>query len=333
MRNFFSKIFKIFQPQFILIWTLMALIVAFSFLSSSFRAYDNLFEILRTSCNTAVLVLGLTWIIAMNEIDVAFPDIAAFGSMVTAFCAMEGLPWSLSILIALLTSAFFGLISGMLINIFKVPSLIATIGITTIAKSAAYIIGKGSPIYFSKIDPTVNFLVYGKIYGIPVLFIIVLLLYILAAFLQNRTKLGQYLYALGENRQAAFEAGIPGKTIIYAFFLLSATLASLGGVLLLASFSSGQPNFQGSYFVDGLSAVFLGALTIKIGKPNVIGTLIGAIIISTLTNGLTLLGVPFYVGIIIKGLLMLVGVVMIVATRYPFRKATRKIHTQSYSSP
>ena len=87
-------------------------------------------------------------------------------------------------------------------------------------------------------------------------------------------------------------------------------------MLQLASFTAGQPNFQGSYFVDGLTAVFLGALVIKAGKPNVIGTLIGAILIMVLGNGLTLLGVPFFVGIIIKGLLMLLGVAVIAVSRY-----------------
>jgi ribose/xylose/arabinose/galactoside ABC-type transport system permease subunit len=159
-------------------------------------------------------------------------------------------------------------------------------------------------------------LVYGKIAQIPVLFMIVLVLYLIANFLQNQTKLGQYLYALGENRQAALEVGIPEKPIIYSFYILSATLAAAGGVLQLTSFSAGQPNFQGSYFVDGLTAVFLGALVIKAGKPNVIGTLIGAILIMVLGNGLTLLGVPFYVGIIIKGLLMFLGVSVIAYSRY-----------------
>jgi ribose transport system permease protein len=210
-----------------------------------------------------------------------------------------------------------------------VSALIATIGIATIAKSCAYIIGKGSPIYLQRINPGVEFLVYGKIAQIPVLFIIVLVLYLIASFLQNQTKLGQYLYALGENRQAAMEAGIPEKPIIYSFYILSATLAAAGGVMQLASFTSGQPNFQGSYFVDGLTAVFLGALVIKAGKPNVIGTLIGAILIMVLGNGLTLLGVPFYVGIIIKGLLMLLGVAVIAVSRHQLsqRRRTQQLAT------
>lgn len=316
MKKLISGFTRVFEPQYILIWVLVLMVLFFSIESPAFRTRANLVEILRSACINAVLVLGLTWIVAMGEIDVTFPDVAAFSSMVTALGVMNGLPWGLAILIGLLTSALWGLINGVLINVFKVRALIATIGITTIAKASAYIVGKGGPIYLPSINPGVQFLVYGKIAEIPVLFLIVLAIYIVASFLQNQTKLGQYLYALGENRQAALEAGIPEKMIIYSFYLLSAILAAGGGVLQLASFTAGQPNFQGSYFVDGLTAVFLGALVIKAGKPNVIGTLIGAILIMVLGNGLTLLGVPFFVGIIIKGLLMLLGVAVIAISRY-----------------
>jgi len=311
MRKTFSRVSIIFRPQYILIWVLITMVLLFSFVAPAFSNWSNLLEIVRSASINAVLVLGLTWIVAMGEIDVTFPDIAAFGSMMTAIFVVNGVNWLIAIFIALLTSVLFGFLNGILINVFKVRALIATIGVTTVAKASAYIIGKGNPIYLKRISPVIQFVVYGKIGEIPLLVIIILVLYSLAAFIQDRTKLGQYLYALGENRQAALEVGIPEKKIIYSFFILSALLASAGGVLLAATFTAGQPNFQGSYFVDGLTAVFLGALVIKAGKPNVIGSLIGAILIMVLGNGLTLLGVPFFVGIIIKGLLMIGGVAAI----------------------
>ena len=165
------------------------------------------------------------------------------------------------------------------------------------------------------IDPAVQFIVYGKIGVVPVLFLLVVLIYLGAAWIQDNTTTGQHLYALGENRKAALEAGIREGKIIISFFALSALLASVSGVLLAASFSSGQPRIGGSFFIDGLTTVFLGAMIVKAGKPNVIGTLIGAIIISVLSNGITLMGVPYYVGSIIKGVLMVIGVAVIVLSR------------------
>lgn len=323
MKRLTSILRKIFEPQYIMIWVLAVMITGLSIASPAFRSYANLVEILRSAGIYAVMVLGLTWIVALGEIDVTFPDVAAFASVVVAFLVVKNMPWLFAILIAIGLSSLWGLLSGTLINVFKVRALIASIAVTTIAKATAYIIGKGNPIYVPVINPTVNFLVYGKIAGIPLLLIIVVVLYIAATLIQNQTKLGQYLYALGENRQAALEAGIPEKKIVYAFYILSATLAAFAGSLMVAAYTSGQPNFVGAYFVDGLSAVFLGALVIKIGKPNVVGTFIGAILIMVISNGSTLLGIQFYVGTILKGILMVIGVAAIYVSRTRLQRRTR----------
>ncbi len=323
MKKFLSLLSRAFQPQFLLVWALLVMVIVFSILEPAFRSIENLVEILRSAGIYGVMFLGLTWIIALGEIDVTFPDIAAFSSMVVAYLVLNNMPWLPAILIALIISGLWGLLSGFLINIIKVRSLIATIAVTTIVSSSASIIGNDNPLFIPNIDPGVNFLVYGKIAGIPLLVIVVAVLYIIAGFIQNRTKLGQYLYALGDNRKAALEAGIPEKPIIYSFFILSAVFAAISGVMFIASFSSGKPQFGGSYFVDGLSAVFLGALVFKVGKPNVYGTLIGAVLIAALSNGSTLLGIPYYIGIIIKGILMLAGVAAISISRNRSQKRFR----------
>ncbi len=302
---------KAFSIQFLFLWILLLMVLYFSYASPTFRKVDNLLEIARSSVVNAVLVLGLTWIVAAGEFDVTFPDIAALSSMVVAWCVTNDYSWSVGIVAALVVSALFGLLSGILINVFKFRSLIATIGVATLAKSTAYYIGKGGPIYLARVNPTVEYIVYDKIAGIPVLVLLIFGIFLLASFIQNNTKLGQYLYALGENRQAALEAGIQEKAIIYSFFILSAVMAAGGGILLVATFTSGQPNYQGTYFVDGLTAVFLGAMVIKVGKPNVMGTIIGAVFIMVIGNGLTLLNTPFYYSLIIKGVLMVMGVVII----------------------
>lgn len=312
MKPIFSLIRKIFSTEYILLWMLLIVILFFSIQSPTFRTPANLMTILRQSGIIQILVLGLTWIVAAGEFDVSFPDIAALSSMVLVYFVTNGLAWGYSILIAILVSSLFGFLSGVLVNVFKFRALIATIGVAVIAKSTAYIIGRGSPIYLININKTVEGIMFGRIADlIPILAVIVLGLYIAATFLQNQTKLGQYLYALGENREAAFEAGIPKNMIFYSFFILSAALAAGGGILLATSFSSGQPNFAGTLFIDGLTAVFLGALMIKPGKPNVIGTYFGAIFIMVLGNGLTLLNIPFYYGLIIKGFLMTLGVAVV----------------------
>ena len=296
------------------------MVVVFSILQPAYRSLENVVEILRSAGIFGVMFLGLTWIIALGEIDVTFPEIAAFASMVVAFLVLKDTPWLLAILAGPLLSALWGLLSGILINVFKVRALIASIAVTTLVGSFAQIIGEDRPLFIPIIDPGVNFLVYGKIAGIPILILIVVAIYALAGFIQNQTKLGQHLYALGDNRKAALEAGISEKPIIYSFYILSAVSAAMAGAMFIATFSSGKPGFGGSYFVDGLTAVFLGALVFKVGKPNVYGTMVGAIFIAALSNGSTMLGIPFFAGIIIKGFLMLGGVAVISNSRFRLLK-------------
>ena len=131
-------------------------------------------------------------------------------------------------------------------------------------------VGKGGPISVDSVSPTVRFLVHGQLGPVPVLILIVGALYAGFAYLQNRTRLGQHLYALGENRQASLEAGIGEKRIVISVFMLSALLASCGGVLSIASFSSGKPSLGGEYFIDGMTAVFLGAMIIKAQRKRVL---------------------------------------------------------------
>ncbi len=306
---------QLFKAEYLLIWLLLILITFFSVVSIDFRNVENLMEILRSCSLTALMVLGVTWIIASGEMDVSFPNIAAFASIVTAVCIKNDISWGFTVIIAPLSAVPLGLLCAVLINRFKFPALIASIDIAAIATSVASMFNKGQPIYLTNMNSVIEFIIYGKFVGVPVLFIIVLLIYAGAKWVQDYSTFGQHLYALGENRTASLEAGIDEKKIIIWSYILAAFLAGISGVLLAASFSSGQPRIGGSFFIDGFTAVFLGAMMIKIGKPNLIGTLFGAIIIAVLTNGITMLGIPYFIGSIIKGILMVIGVGVIVYNR------------------
>ena len=315
MRTFGPPIARLFRPQYILLWVLAIMLIIFMVLAPSFRTVDNFMSILRASGIIAVLVLGLTWIVATGEIDVSFPDVAAIASVITALCIQKGAGWAAASLAGIAGGTAFGLLSGSLVVFCKFPSLIATIAAAIVARSLAMTLGKGGPISVDSVSPTIHFLVHGTLGPVPVLILIVIAVYAAFGYLQNATMLGQHLYALGENRQASLEAGIGQKRIVISVFVMSALLASCGGVLSIASFKSGKPTLGGEYFIDGMTAVFLGAMIIKAGKPNVIGTLIGAIMLAALGNGLTPLGVRQYVGDIIKGALMILGITVIALSK------------------
>jgi ribose transport system permease protein len=306
----------LFQTQYALIWVLLVIIAYFSITSSVFRSPENLLEILRSSAITAILVLGLTWIVATGEIDLSFPQIAALSCVTCALLIKLGFSFWSTVLISLAIGTAIGTLCGFLVGIFKFPGLITSIGFATLAKAMAETFSEGAPIYIAAHQKIIYGLVYGLVGGIPVLFLIALAIYVVCLFIQEKTITGHHLYALGENRKATQEAGINESKIIFYFFILSGILASIGGVLYTAAIASGNPEIGDSFFLDGLTAVFLGALIIKAGKPNVVGTFLGIILLVVLFNGLTLQGIPNFIGLVIKGVLLFTGIVVVTYSRY-----------------
>ncbi len=317
---------QLFQPQFGLIWLLFAMVLVFSITSNAFRAPENLLEILRSSGIYAILVLGLTWVVATGEFDVSFPSVAALVSMVTAYLIKIGLPIGVIVILALAVGTLIGIINGLMVSYLKIPSLIATIATGFTATAIAKIMGEGKPIFIVVQSKIVYGFVYGKIFGIPVLFLTALFIYLACRFLQDRTIMGQHLYALGENRQATQEAGINASKIVFYYFILSSVMSAIAGILVTAQFGSGQHEIGGgnAIMIEGFTAVFLGAMVIKTGKPNVIGTLIGVIILTVLVNWITLLGLPTFIVWLTRGALLLVGVTIVTLSGYQ-RKVMGKL--------
>ena len=305
------------KPQYVLIWVFLAMVAFFWLRVPSFSNISNLLKVVHASAPIAVMVLGLTWIVASGEIDVSFPSVAGFASVVMALAAKSGVPWALAPLVAVAAGTLFGLISGLFIATFRCPSLIATIAIASIAMGAACTLAGGYlPVRLETAPLVFKDLASGSIGANLIWMAILASIYLPFMYVQDHTTTGQHLYALGENRQAALEAGIREKRIIVSFFALSAMLASCGGVVWVIFWRQGQPQLKGTVFIDGMTAVFLGALVVKAGKPNVIGTLIGAIFLAVLTNGLTPIGLPDYVGSMIKGALMILGIAIIAVSRH-----------------
>ena len=315
------RLVKLFQPQFGLIWLLFAMVLVFSITSNAFRTPENLLEILRSSGIYAILVLGLTWVVATGELDVSFASVAALVSMVTAYLIKIGLPIGVIVILALATGTLVGIINGLMVSYLKIPSLIATIATGFTATAIAKVMGEGKPIFIAVQSKIVYGFVYGKIFGIPILFLTALIIYLACRFLQDRTIMGQHLYALGENRQATQEAGINASKIVLYYFILSSVMSAIAGILVTAQFGSGQHEIGGgnAVMIEGFTAVFLGAMVIKAGKPNAIGTLIGVIILTVLVNWITLLGLPTFIVWLTRGTLLLVGVTIVTLSGYQRR--------------
>jgi len=305
------------RPQYVLIWLLLVLVVAFSLVgraSQSFRALDNFLEILRSSGITAIMVLGLTWIVAIGEMDVSFASVAALVSMVTAYLAVKlGVPIGLALLAAFAGGTLLGLLNGVMAAYVRIPSLIGTIATGSVATAIAKILGGGKPLPIATGGSSLVYaFVYGSVAGIPTLFLVTVIIYLVSAYLQDQTTMGQHLYALGENRTASREAGIQEARILLGYFVLCSAMASLAGVLATAQLGSGVSELGGGAMtIQGFTAVFLGAMVVKAGKPNVIGTGIGVVLLTVLMNWITLMGLQTYIVWLARGALLLIGVAMV----------------------
>ena len=303
---------KIFRPEFALFWLIGATLVFFAIAEPAFFGYSNLMLVLKNASYMSIMVLGVTWAIAIGETDVAFPDVAACASMVFAWLASNGVNMAVAILAALAAGALCGILTSFLVVKLKFNALITTIAVSVIAKSIAAAINGGMPLSCPVIKSTgLYHFINGDLFGIPVVFLISLVIYAILLLVQEKTRFGQYVYALGENRQAVKEAGVKSGVIMSSVFTLSSVFAALAGVIMVfVVYGSGQPKMGSSFFLDGLTVVFLGAMVLKLGKTNVVGTFLGGIMLAMIVNGLTMMGATFATSQIVKGILLVIGIVM-----------------------
>ncbi|MCH4564349.1 ABC transporter permease [Halomonas sp. EGI 63088] len=289
--------------------------VALAILRPSFTTLGNIHGILLSTSIAGLMFLGLTWIIAAGEIDVSFMSVAALANMAVAGLVSTGVGWPIAVLGGLGVGIVFGVLNATLVAVFRLPALVITIASGALAASLAAAIGKGTSISLASTG-FVGAILDARIVGaIPLLAVIVGLLYVVAWVLQEKLTFGRYIYAMEQNREAVVEAGIPVTRLMFLLFVLSGIGSAMAGVLLSANLSSGQPYLGNSYFFDGLTAVLLGGMALKFGKPNVLGTLAAVLFLVGLLNGAALLGWTDSERQIIRGSLLLIGVGLVVLAR------------------
>lgn len=299
---------------------LLLLVVIFSAATPTFHSPGNVIDILRSASISMIMFLGVTWIMATGLTDLSFMEVAAFSGMLLAFLVDRHVSAPAATVLAIGAGVVFGAVNGLLVSVLEFPALITTVAVAGFCRSSALILGAGQPIYLH----STGFL--GEIWkltvlGLPLVIPFTILLYAGAWFVQEKLLLGHYVFAMEQNRKALVEAGISCRLIGFVLFVLTGVLAAIAGLALTTSLNSGQPTIGNSFFLDGLTAVLLGAMTVRPGQPNVIGTLFGVIILTVLVNGLSLLGWPSFALEMIKGALLLAGVSVAI-----FEKRAGRLH-------
>lgn len=287
---------------------LIIMFVAFSLASPNFFQFSNIVGILLATAVNGVLALGVTFVIITAGIDLSVGTVMTLSAVMTGvFITNLGLPIPIGILGGLLTGGFAGWINGTVIAKMKIPPFVSTLGMLYIAKGLALVISGLKPIYFSD-TPAFSKIAMADILGIPYAVLIFFGAAIIAHIILTKTILGRYTFALGSNEEATRLSGVNAgkwKTAVYA---LAGLFSGLAGVLIAARLNSAQPALGAGYELDAIAAVVIGGTSLSGGEGTIMGTVIGAFIISVLTNGLRILSVPQEWQIVVTGGILILAV-------------------------
>lgn len=313
MREKGKGIDKNWMQTYMLIFIVFGLGVIMSVASSNFLTATNLLNVLRQISINGILALGMTVVCLTGGIDLSVGSIVAFSGIVAAGLLRDhGLPTVLVALISIAIGAAMGLYNGYFVAYWNAAPFVVTLSMMTIARGMTYVYSKGRPI--SNL-PT-SFLAIGKgsIAGIPAPTIILIIMFILASILLNKLKIGRYIYAVGGNENAAMVSGINVKRVKMFVYVLSGIACGVAAVILTARVSAGLPQAGESYELDAIAATVIGGTSLSGGRGRVWGTIVGAVLLGIVNNGLDLLNVSSFYQQIVKGLIIL-GAILIDSKR------------------
>jgi ribose transport system permease protein len=301
---------------------LIVLAVGFSLASPYFRTFDNFVGILLATAVNGVLGLGVTFIIITGGIDLSVGTVLTLSAVMTGvFITNWHLPIPLGILGGVLTGSLAGLVNGILISRMKIPPFIATLGMLYATKGLSLVISELKPIYFND-TPAFREMAMGSVMGkvipgfaIPNAVLILFGAAIIAHLILSRTILGRYTYALGSNEEATRLSGVNVAAWKTAVYTLGGLFSGVGGVLMAARLNSAQPALGAGYELDAIAAVVIGGTSLSGGEGSILGTIIGAFIISTLTNGLRILSVPQEWQMVVTGGIVVMAVYLDILRR------------------
>ncbi|GAB6007397.1 ABC transporter permease [Geobacillus subterraneus] len=291
--------------------SLIILILFFSISSNNFLQFSNIIGILLATAVTGVLALGSTFVIITGGIDLSVGTVMTLCSVMTGvFITFWGLPMPLGVLGGIITGALCGFLSGLAITKMKVPPFIATLAMMMIAKGLALVISGTKPIYFNNAPRFTDISLGSMIPGveIPNAVLIFFGMAVLAAIILNKTIIGRYNFSIGSNEEATRLSGVNvdfWKVVIYT---ITGIFVGVAGILMAARLNSAQPALGLGYELEAIAAVVIGGTSLSGGKGTVLGTVIGALIMSVLTNGLRILSVPQEWQTVVVGIVIILAV-------------------------
>ncbi len=280
-----------------------------------FLKRSNLLAIVDRIVVIAVIAIGMTMVIVTGGIDLSVGSLIALSAVIATLVMKKlGGPtapdWAVGVgfLVGALSCGLVGGLGGLIVARFKVAPFITTLGIMMMASGMAFLLTGGFSIY--QVPPALPWLGQGRTAGIPHTVILLVVLYVTAHIFMSHTRLGRYIYAVGGNEEAARLSGVPVGMVIVFVYVVSGLAAGLGGCIQASQINTGTPNMGTMYELFVIAAVVVGGTSLSGGAGRVLGTLIGALIISVIQNGMNLLGMESYTQKVVLGGVILIAVLL-----------------------
>lgn len=305
----FTKAWLLEQKSLI---ALLVLIAVVSSMSSHFFTLNNLFNILQQTSVNAIMAVGMTLVILTSGIDLSVGSLLALTGAVAASVVGLEINAVTAVAAALALGALIGAGTGLIVAKGRVQAFIATLVMMLLLRGITMVYTNGSPVNtgFSEVADSFGWFGIGRPLGVPTPVWIMAVVFLAAWYMLHHTRLGRYIYALGGNESAARLSGISVDKVKVIVYSLSGLLAALAGVIEVARLSSAQPTAGTGYELDAIAAVVLGGTSLAGGRGRIMGTLIGALILGFLNNGLNLMGVSSYYQMIVKAVVILLAVLV-----------------------
>lgn len=303
--------------------SLVLLFIVFGFSSEYFLTTKNLSNLLKYSAILGITSCGYTLVIISGSLDLSTGSICALCATYSAYFIQLTDSWVVGLIAGILIGVLCGVINAFIITEIKVNPLITTLGTMTIFRGIAYLANNGQSIMvYSKDFKKIG---QGSFLSIPNAIWYLFIAFILVFILLKYTKFGRNVYSVGGNSKASYLAGINVKRTNFLVYVIVAVCAGISGILYASITGSGAPNGESELALEAISAVVLGGAVLSGGKGTVVGTFGGMMILATISNGLSLIGVNSFVQMICKGLILIVSVAFGCITIFKQKKNTDKI--------
>lgn len=294
--------------ELLLVGVVILLGIVWTFMNPQFLSGNNISNILRQASYTAIASVGMTMVIIIGEIDLSAGSLVCASGLVGAVICKNTGSVILAVLGAVAVGAVVGAANGTLCAIGRLPGFIASLASMTILRGLAYIVTGGNSVVWSNEQFTMIGTGYIGILPVPVLIMIVVIIF--GIIMTTKTRFGRYIYAVGGNIEASRWSGIAVNKVKIQVYVIMGMLTSVAGLIITARLGSGQPSAGTSFEMDCITAVVVGGTSMSGGRGKVLGTVVGVLLLTVLTNGMTLVGMNTYWQQVLKGVIIVVSVLV-----------------------